>query len=272
PLLPKPLSLLNLLNYSDNLSIIDKLEIKKIKKSKFISINLFKNIIKNNSQNYLNYLINNSTVFNDILIEKDEKSDLRLLKKFQNIDIILTKNSINRLNNYSENLYFEEATLKLIDDYFLVYFYDKNFINEFEYIINIGSKLGLGGNKNIGWGKISINFDELLTKKFSELNIVNINVDTNNIKFLTLSPIILKKEAIEYIDFENSFYEFETYKSYSESSYKQGFLKKKVIYINEGSVISIKKDFIIKNKFIGYLKEVGNNIKQYGLEFPIQID
>ncbi|MGB9638249.1 MAG: hypothetical protein ACPL1F_03005, partial [bacterium] len=105
-----------------------------------------------------------------------------------------------------------------------------------------------------------------------ELNIVNINVDTNNIKFLTLSPIILKKEAIEYIDFENSFYEFETYKSYSESSYKQGFLKKKVIYINEGSVISIKKDFIIKNKFIGYLKEVGNNIKQYGLEFPILID
>ncbi len=269
PLLPKPLSLLNSLNYSNNLSIIDKLEIKKIKKSKFISLNLFKDLIKNNSQNYL---INNSKVFYDILIKKDEKSDLRILEKIKNKDIIITKNFINRIHNYSENLYFEETTLKLIDEYFLVYFYNQDFINEFEYIINIGSKLGLGGNKNIGWGKVSINFDETLTKKFSDLNIANLNPNKSNVQFLTLSPIILKKEAINYIDFENSFYEFETYKSYSESSYNKGFLKKKVIYINEGSVITINNNFITQNKFIGHLKEVGNNIKQYGLEFPIQIN
>ncbi len=276
PLLPKPLSSLqSFFKYQLNLNIKEKFNIKQYNKCKLVSVDVFKNIIETNENLKL---IDELRFFNNIIIKKEEKDYFRKLKRIKNMDIILTKNFINRINNYSRNLYFEEALLKLIDDYFLVYFYDDNYINEFEYIMNIASNLGLGGNKNTGWGKISIKFDENITKKIAVLNILqnsnsNKNSSKSKVKFITLSPIIVNPEVINFIDFSESFYELETYKSYSESAYKKGVLKNKVLYLKEGSIISIKQyqSFINNYKFIGYLKDVGNNIRQYGLEFPIEV-
>ena len=272
--LPKPVEF-KLTNTTNTTNINYKIDQKKSKKIELISINLFLKTIKPNPK--FEYLI-----YNNLLITPEEQKIIKdylqdyLSNKNYKENIIIARNLINRINLTSENLYFEEGYLKFYDEYFLVYFYDKNFINEFEHIMfNIASFLGLGKNKSIGWGKISITpLDPTASNKINLFNDLIKNFQ-NSKTFLTLSPIILNPKSINYIDFDNTFYELETYKSYTESIYNQPIMKNKVIYLKEGSIITTQNNYFqnyLNNnnkEFIGQLKEVGNNIKQYGLEFPI---
>jgi len=117
--------------------------------------------------------------------------------------------------------------------------------------------LGLGKNKNIGWGKV-----EFIEEK-NRLSWLDRYID-NTGKFFTLSPIIPTKN----IAINNSFYEFEIYKSPVENSFSKYLMKQKVIYLKEGSFISSAN-----NNYKGLLKQVVKEpeIYQYGLEFPVKV-
>jgi CRISPR-associated protein Csm4 len=168
---------------------------------------------------------------------------------------IFVHNQINRIDNKSENLYFEEGFVPFgnQEKYFLVQFMDESFINEFEKILKIVQELGLGGNKNIGWGKIKISGDN---KDFSFL------AKNKTEKFITLSPIIAKN-----INLKESYYNFYTFVSYTDGSFDNSKLKGKVDYIEEGSIIKKQAN----NPFAGVLKKI-NDIYQYGLEFPVYME
>ncbi|SNZ10629.1 CRISPR-associated protein, Csm4 family [Persephonella hydrogeniphila] len=246
-LFPKPL-----LNIEfEEVPIIEKLKRKPYKKAKYITEKVLKDLIKGKITTQ-NQLMKNYKSYGGIIFKENES-----IEKINIQEQIFTHNIINRINNKSENLYFETGFLSN-SEYFLVRFFDKNFINEFESILKIIEDLGIGGNKNIGWGKIKISN---IQKDISILE------KTKTKKFFTLSPIIPSENII----LENSYYALLTYKSFTEGTFDKGKSKRKVFYLDEGSIISIEDN----NKFAGQIKNVSfdeNPMYQYGLEFPIYME
>ena len=252
-LFPKP----TLLFYGEaNISVLDKLKRKPYKKAKWITQSVFEDVIngKTKTQNDLikNYKVNYS------IIHKPTEN----VKELESKDVIFTHNEINRLNNKSNNLYFENGILSN-EEYFLVKFLDSSFRDKFEMVLNIIEDLGFGGNKNIGWGKVRIT---PLEKDFSFLE------RNKSDLFITLSSIIPTGNCF----LNKSLYNFSTFKSYTEGSFSQATVKNKIIYLKEGSLIKIKD----KNSFAGEIKKFNLkkrsnvdfiNVFQYGIEFPVYL-
>ncbi|GIX41994.1 MAG: hypothetical protein KatS3mg129_1727 [Leptospiraceae bacterium] len=246
PLFPKPLLKLET---EENLSIIDKLKRKPYKKASFITINVLKDIIDGNIKTQ-NDLMKTYNVKGSIIYKSEEfQNKEEILLKYHNI--IQTHNLINRYNNITENLYFENGRFTPQEHYFLVQFCDLEFQSKFEEALKFIEDLGIGGNKNIGWGKIEI---EPLNLDISFLQ----NHQSNF--FITLSPIIPDKNLVA----NKSYYNLRTFQSYTEGTFSDGILKNKIIYLEEGSLI------YKENSYAGILKKM-KNIYQYGLEFPIYL-
>lgn len=251
-LFPKP----NLILKEDtNIPVLEKLKRKPYKKAKYITEEVLKDIIKGEVK-YQNDLMQNYKAKGSIIYKENEK-----IEKIDYREIIFTHNSLNRITHSSESLYFEKGIISN-EEFFLVRFFDEHFKNEFEKVLNIIEDLGLGGNKNIGWGKVKI---EPITDK--DLSFLENSPKSN--QFLTLSPVI----PTENLNTDKSLYNTFSFKSYSEGSFSKGELKNKVIYLDESSIIYAKD----KNKFVGQLKKVGfieenKPIYQYGFEFPIYLE
>jgi len=242
PLFPKPILKL----IKEDVDIFQKLKRKPFKKAGFVSEEVFKDFLNGNIKTQ-NDLMKNYVEYKGIIFKENEN-----IGEVEKKELHLIRNILNRLTSSSENLYFEIGQI-VYSDYFLIKFIDKNFKEEFEKTLFIIEDLGLGGNKNIGWGKVKIkrfnyDFSFLYTQK------------SNNL--ITLSPIILKENMIN-----NSLYELQTFKSYTDTTFYKPIEKKKVFYLLEGSILEKKE----KQDFVGQLKSVGNNIYQYGFEFPIYI-
>ena len=251
-LFPKP----NLiLKENPNIPILEKLKRKPYKKASYITENVLKDIIKGEIKSQ-NDLMEKYKVKGNVVYKGNEG-----IEKINKREIVFTHNSLNRITNHSESLYFEEGTISN-SEFFLVKFTDKSVLKEFEEVLKIIEDLGLGGNKNTGWGRIKI--EEIKDKDLSFLD-----SQKKSNQFITLSPVI----PTENIEIEKSFYNTFTFKSYSEGSFSEGKLKNKVIYLDESSIIYAKN----KNKFVGQLKKVGSieqnkPIYQYGFEFPIYLE
>ena len=254
-LFPKPIIPISISNKNEDSKkdICLKKHRKKYKKAKFITEEVLKDFIDGKIREEKD-LINNPVYkpYKNIIYKSSRNIEFSSNIKSD----LLTKNVINRFTSTSDNLYTEEGNF-YDNQYFLVKFLDKAFIKEFDVLLNIVEEIGLGKNKNIGWGKVKFN------EESDKLNWLDEYID-NSDKFLTLSPVI----PTENISIENSFYEFEIYKSPVENTFSAYLMKQKVIYLKEGSVISSAND-----KYKGALKQVvlKPKIYQYGLEFPIKV-
>lgn len=244
PVFPKPLLKLE---SEENISLIEKLKRKPYKKAPFISRSVLEDIIKGEAKTQ-NDLMKKYKVENSIIIKENEN-----IGKYESKSVLTIHNQINRIKNISENLYFEKGKLLGQDSFFLVKFFDESFINEFEKILKIVEDFGLGGNKNIGWGKVKI---DSLNKDFSFLE----NRKSNF--FITLSPIIPAENIIP----EKSLYNFITFKSFTDGTFGKFKTKNKILYIEEGSILCKSEN----SDFVGVVKSLGD-VYQYGLGFPIYL-
>ncbi|EEP59793.1 type III-A CRISPR-associated RAMP protein Csm4 [Sulfurihydrogenibium yellowstonense] len=241
-LFPKPILPIK----GDSTDFKVKIQRKDYKKARFITLEVLKEVIEGNIRYEEDFVKFKSS--SGIIQSIDDNLKIEQKRHTQ------VRNMINRITSTSENLFSIESDFKIYDEYFLVYFIDTEFENEFQRLIKLTEDIGFGGKKSIGWGRVEIsNLDPEPLK-----GLIDLNAD----KFITLSPII----PTERINPEESYYDIETFKSYTENTFEKERLKKKVLYIKEGSVLK-KKD---KEKS-GQLKEVENGIYQYGLEFPIGV-
>ncbi len=243
-LFPKPVLPLK---DEENLSIVEKLKRKPYKKAKYITQSVFEDFLNGKIKKQNDFMKNYKV--KDGIIHQLNESIEKILKK----EIIITHNEINRLNNTSKNLYFESGILSN-EEYFLVKFLDEDFKEDFDTVLKFIEDIGLGRNKNIGWGRVKI---IPLEKDFSFLN------TRKNDTFITLSPMIPSENCL----LNESFYTFSTYKSFTEGSFSEGKVKNKVVYLEEGSLIKVKDS----NSFTGAISKT-NNVFQYGLEFPIHLE
>ena len=256
-LFPKPILPLSIQPEDNNEKKEDiciKKDRKKYKKAKYITEDFLKDFISGKIKKEKD-LINSPEykVCKSIIYKNEKEMDF-----YSNIKSdLLTKNVINRITFTSDNLYTEEGTF-YDKQYFLVKFYDEDFKKKFDLLLRIIENLGLGKNKNIGWGKVKF------IEESNKLSWLDEHID-NTSRFLTLSPIIPTKN----IAINESFYEFEIYKSPVENSFSKYLMKQKVVYLKEGSFISSAND-----KYKGLLKQVVKDpeIYQYGLEFPIKVE
>jgi CRISPR-associated RAMP protein, Csm4 family len=224
-----------------------KFQRKNFKKASYVTLDILKKVIEGKiryEEDYANYKVKSGII-------KEENTDIKLGKTIHT----QVRNLINRVSHRSENLFFIESTIKTYEEFFLVYLLNDNFDKELEGLLKLIEEIGVGANKNIGWGKIKI--EEI--KHSSLEGIINLKAE----QFVSLSPVIPTNN----IDQDKSYYDIETFKNYTENTFEKEFLKKKVLYLKEGSFI-VKKD---QENFVGTIKEVGNNIFQYGLEFPLGV-
>lgn len=262
-LFPKPLLKMN---YEENVSLEEKSKRKKYKKAKYITEEVLKDII-NGKIKYQNQLMQNKDeyiVCSGVILKKEEEKDLNQEKdkeKKKQRNILLARNLINRQKNISENLFIELGLLK-DKEIFMVRYLNPAIIETFEEVLGIIQSLGLGGNKNIGWGKVAINE---IDKSKINLGFLDSNFTNKKDFFISIAPII----PTENIDFDSSLYDVYMFKSFSEGSFEESLVKSKVAYLREGSLVKTRN----KDSFCGQLKVVNQNpdIYQYGLEFPIYL-
>jgi CRISPR-associated protein Csm4 len=244
-LFPKPILPLK----GEKIDFETKIQRKAFKKAQFVTFSIFKEILEGNIKYEEDF--SRFNIKSGIIQEKELELKLEITRHTQ------VRNLISRNNHSSLNLYFIESDYKLYDEYFLIYFLNNNFIKEINNIFKLIEENGIGGKKSIGWGKVQI--QEIENEFISE---IEKKINFKNKCFVTLSPIIPSQNIIS----NNSYYEIETIKSYTDSTFEKKFLKNKVLYLKEGSLIVKSED-----KLTGLLKNVGNNIYQYGLEFPLEV-
>jgi CRISPR-associated protein Csm4 len=164
----------------------------------------------------------------------------------------------------SENLFTEEVYI-YSDKVFFIKFFDREKEKIVKLCFEIIEDMGLGANKNLGWGCIKIrdvtnNFLEEITFLSKKLK--------HSARFMTLSPVLPRRDSL---DLRRSYYRTETYKSPVDTTFGGGFIwKKKTLYLSEGSTLMPSKE-----GWTGELREVGTeDIKafQYGYEFPICVE
>ncbi len=266
PLLPKPvLPIANGFIREDNICL--KVLRKPIKKAKYITPEAFSEFVNNKQLE--------ERVFYEpkFCIPEDGKADFISLNKEQ-IEKVLSKtkadisvrNMLNRETMKSEQLFTEESYY-FADMYFLIKYIDESMIEKVEVCLKMVEDNGLGANKNIGWGRVSINEETSSFKDFVEFVKSRLKLKSDNF-YMTLSPVLPQKE---FMDLKESFYKVEPYKAPTDTTFGGNFIwKKKVLYLSEGSAIKPSK-----KEFVGHLKNVGSKeVKayQYGFEFPLSLE
>lgn len=238
-------------NFISKYKDYDSVIIKKYKSIQYIDEKLFIELItgKTTEDNIIQNLNNYYTNYS-MLMKENPKIDFRCSNR------IIPGNTINRVNNASENIYYSDG----IDyDNMGLYFFIK--INEEEYsdIIKSALKylkdLGFGKDISIGKGQFDykIEEDEIETKIY----------DNDGNYFVTLSRYIPTIENIENIT-EDSAYEI----SYKRGRSSKGEIRKQIRFFTEGSTFENKEI-----DFYGQIIHSGKDTPavEYGYAFPIKI-
>ena len=256
---PKPvLTISDTTEREDN--VCKKINRKPIKKAKYVSFSVFTKILEGEIKNEKSLAdLQEFEESKGVIVHKSDKA------WFEDFTGLSVRNVINRVVVKSENLFTEDYYL-FSDRWFLVKFYDETFIPVLEECFKLIEDIGLGANKNLGWGNVRI---EPLEGFEEEVNYLDSRVKPSE-KFITLSPVIPKENSL---DINNSTYEYETYKSPIDTTFGETFIwKRKVLYLKEGSVLRRNYNF----GWVGQAKDVGADdfgVKafQYGYEFPVAV-
>lgn len=195
------------------------------------------------------------------------------IEKYESFEIYKTikvHNSINRLTWTTVGGQFYNVPSCFYPEFsFFVCLFDENLLDKiktvFEYIF-------FGGNKSIGYGRVKlIKVDRV--EKFEKY----LNQPTQ--KFYTLSSTFPDSS----FDYDNSYYQIEIFCGKVENFYDRlvpPILKRKVLYLQPGSILTIKDGS--QKKFYGNLINVLSSrslidpskevkIYQYGYAFPFYI-
>lgn len=203
------------------------------------------------------------------ILEGNIKTEKELWESVKNEDLkgefIKTINTlhaqINRITwtTGGEALYNEEATFIAVPFSVFIYFYDTNYIEPVQAALRFTQ---LGGNKSTGMGYYEVSFQE---DSFLEKYVEN-----KSRSFITLSPVFPSEHFI----LEESYYDVFPLLSAVDGFYETpagNFWKKRVLYINKGSLIKTKQE----KDFHGGIKEVcklpDKTVYQYGYAFPLYV-
>jgi len=189
--------------------------------------------------------------------------------------ILMLHNAINRLTWTTVG-----GTLYNVSSYFYPEFsificlLNETFpLDKLKVVFNI---ISFGGNKSIGYGRVKlVNVERV--KKFEKY--LNPSSTGPIQKFYTLSPTFPDSS----FDYDNSYYQLSTFCGKVENFYERltvPILKRRVLYLQPGSVLTIKDNY--QKKFYGGLIEVLSSssltnsskkikIYQYGYAFPFYI-
>jgi len=190
------------------------------------------------------------------------------------ISIVNLHNSINRLTwtTIGGQLYNIPSYLYLEFSIF-IYLFDENLLDELKAIFKY---ISFGGNKSTGYGRVKL-IEVERVKKFEKY--LNPYPSESTQKFYTLSSTFPDPS----FDYNNSYYQISTFCGKVENFYTRlsaPILKRKVLYFQPGSVLTIKDGN--QKKFYGSLIKVLSsqslidssknvNIYQYGYAFPFYI-
>ena len=230
----------------------DSTLIKKYKSVQYIDEELFFDLItgqineENIIENFDDYFTNYS-----MLMKDNPEIDFKCSNR------IIPGNTINRLNNASENIYYSDG-LDFVN--MGLYFFIK--INDSEYVDIINSALkylkdlGFGKDISIGKGQFDYNIEEN--------DIEQKLYDNNGNYFVTLSRYIPTVRNIEKIN-EESAYDI----SYKRGRSSKGEIRKQVRFFTEGSTFPDVND----TEFYGQIIHSGKDTPavEYGYAFPIKI-
>lgn len=173
-------------------------------------------------------------------------------KDFKYHDAIKPNNSINRLSNESEGVFYSEGReFKNLGLFFLIEFNNLEYEPVVKAAIKFLKDRGFGPDISTGKGQF-------------DYEIVDYNISDENFSessyFLTLSHYIPTNDELTQIG-EDSSYEIGSKRGRSP----EGELRKKVTFFKEGSIF---KDY---KKFYGRIIESGSNTPsvEYGFAFPL---
>lgn len=242
--LPKPIENIEMMD--DHKNYIDNN--KKFENIKYVSCDIFNDWI--NGRIDKRYIIKNLDKYeikDSLLFKKDKKL------KFNIESCDIARNSVNRLRESSENLfYFEGNSYKNIDLFFVIRIYDHKYESMLTDVLQfLGNYRGFGKGVSVGKGKFEI-------KEFIEKSIFEIDKDHK--RFTTLSRYIPSIDEINaFRTRKNLFYNIDI---------KRGNVpgdkpKKQVRFFSEGSTFPN-----IKNMY-GRILYVHEKSVEYGMAFNV---
>ena len=270
PLLPKPM-LPIAKEFSREDDICKKVNRKPVKKAQYITVRAFERLIELGSLEERAFYSDEFKAVEGfkraIALDKEEiYNSVSKVRRDISVRNILDRKTMKSLNLFTEEIsYFP-------DMYFLIKYFDESFVGTVETCLLLIEDLGLGANKNVGWGRVRIKEDTKTFKELVEFIKRRFELGMRG-TFVSLSPILPQKGMF---NLEKSFYQVEPYKSPVDTTFGYDFAwKKKVLYLKEGSVIRKKQ-----GGYVGQLKDVsavlgdGKKVKafQYGFEFPIGLE
>ena len=212
-------------------------------------------------------IINGNLSFNEILTNYDSyfQMDEFLLNQnfdaqnFQNFSnkMIVSQNSINRLNNFPKVFYSEGIKYNNSHGlFFHISFFDNNFVEILKAVLRLLKDRGFGNKISIGRGQFVYEIEnEDIYKNHSS------KFSTDDHYFVTLSRFIPTDEDLKFIDL-NSNYEL----GFKRGINRFGGICKQVIFFSEGSTFLAKK-----NKYFGKIFDSSEYSVEYGFAFNLKI-
>lgn len=229
-------------------STIDNDYLKEFKKIEFLEEELFFDII------------NGKLTENEILNNPDEYfsvKNLLMKKEYENIEFskaITPHNSVNRLTNESEAIFYSEGNeFENMGLFFFIEFFNEDYVNIIKSALKFLKDKGFGRDVSTGKGQFNYEIEEV---SFYDLN------DCEGNKFTTLSRFIPTDEDLEMID-SNAAYEIGS----KQGKLSSGEIKKRVKFFKEGSTFPNNNN----NQQHGKIVKVSENAPaiEYGYAFPV---
>lgn len=227
--------------------------VKEFKKVKYIQEDIFKTwITGETNEGKMQEALENkkyTILAGEFLVEKDSKMDFKIKS------IILPRNTINRVTQASENIFytqlynFEKAGL-----FFGIKFYDENYRSDVIATLRFLRDRGFGEDVSVGKGHFGFDDDDF---KITDETIAN----NAGERFITLSRYI-PGEELRAFNKEQMWYEI--YSKRSRSS--DGRLRKQVRFFVEGSTFPE-----IGKEYYGRIIHSADDAVEYGYAYKIRI-
>ncbi|KZX12270.1 type III-A CRISPR-associated RAMP protein Csm4 [Methanobrevibacter curvatus] len=236
---------------------------KKYKKVDFIQESIFFDLINGRlgENELLNKIDDEYLIKNNLLFKKELKGKLNNNKFKQTV---IPNNSVNRLTNSSDNIFYTEGyEFSNMGLFFLINFNNNN--EEYKTLVKSALKFlkdkGFGRDISNGKGHFEFLSEDILIE--NDFNI-NEKENRNNDSLLILSRVIPDIESNDLKKFEPIAYEFGSKRSRGSA----GDLRKEVKFFKEGSTFKCNYE-----DFLGQVVKV-NSINtppaiEYGLAFPL---
>ena len=223
---------------------------KDYKKVKYVEENMFFDMVQGNLRDV------------DIVKNLDDYSKVKTLLSKDKLDVevsfnenIIPNNSINRVNNQTEGIFYtsgrEYVNMGL---FFLIEFFDEEYVPLVKSAIRFLKDRGFGRDISNGKGQFDYEIDE-------DFSISSFYDGDGFDYFITLSRFIPNEDDLNRIN-EHSSYEIGSKRGKSRA----GEIRKQVRFFNEGSIFS---DY---GKYYGKIVESGKDSPavEYGFAFPVK--